>query len=71
MKKPLFSELRTIYETSAADPHTYRLTIKLKDMVDEMKMRYAPALPDALDMARAMGKKSLCFIPNGISVIVK
>ena len=40
-------------------------------MVEEMKMRYAPALSDALDMARAMGKKSLCFIPNGISVIVK
>ena len=44
---------------------------ELKDMVGEMKMRYAPTLPAALDMARAMGKESLCFIPNGISVIVK
>ena len=44
---------------------------ELKDMVEEMKMRYAPTLPDALDMARAMGKESLCFIPNGISVIVQ
>ena len=44
---------------------------ELKDMVEEMKMRYAPTLPAALDMARAMGKESLCFIPNGISVIVK
>ncbi len=44
---------------------------ELKEMVEEMKMRYAPTLPDALDMARAMGKESLCFIPNGISVIVQ
>ena len=44
---------------------------ELKDMVGEMKMRYAPTLPAALDMARAMGKESLCFIPKGISVIVK
>ena len=44
---------------------------ELKETVEEMKMRYAPTLPDALDMARAMGKESLCFIPNGISVIVQ
>ena len=41
MKRPLFSELRTIYETSAADPHTYRLTIKLKDLVDGSVLRRA------------------------------
>ena len=44
---------------------------ELKGMVEEMKMRYAASLDDALAMARAMGKRSLCFIPNGISVIVK
>ena len=44
---------------------------ELKDMVEEMKMRWAPTLDDALAAARAMGKSSLCFIPNGISVIVK
>ena len=44
---------------------------ELRTMVEEMKMRYAPSLDDALAMARAMGKQSLCFIPNGISVIVK
>ena len=44
---------------------------ELKGMVEEMKMRYAASLDDALAMARAMGKSSLCFIPNGISVIVK
>lgn len=44
---------------------------ELREMVEEMKMRWAPTLPDALAMARAMGKDTLCFIPNGISVIVK
>ena len=44
---------------------------ELREMVEEMKMRYAASLPEALAMARAMGKRSLCFIPNGISVIVK
>lgn len=44
---------------------------ELKGMVEEMKMRYAASLDDSLAMARAMGKSSLCFIPNGISVIVK
>ena len=41
MKRKLYSELRTIYETSAADPHTFRLTIKLKDLVDGQVLRRA------------------------------
>lgn len=35
MRRPLYSELRTIYETSTQNPRTFRLTIKLKDMVDQ------------------------------------
>lgn len=34
MKRTLYSELRTLYETTAADPHTFRITIKLKDLID-------------------------------------
>ena len=35
MKHELYSELRTIYEATAENPRTFRITIKLKDMVDE------------------------------------
>ena len=41
MKKTLFSELRTIYETTAEDPHTFRLSIKLKDLIDGDILRNA------------------------------
>lgn len=41
MKQKLYSELRTIYETTAADPHTFRITIKLKDLVDGGILRAA------------------------------
>ncbi|MBQ6540053.1 MAG: hypothetical protein IJL71_03405 [Oscillospiraceae bacterium] len=41
MKRTLYSELRTLYETSAADPHTFRITIKLKDIVDGGLLRKA------------------------------
>ena len=41
MKRRLFSELRTIYETTDADPHTFRITIKLKDLVDGELLRKA------------------------------
>lgn len=44
---------------------------ELKNTVEEMKMTYAESLPQAIDMARAMGKESITVIPNGISVIVK
>ena len=44
---------------------------ELKTTVEEMKMKYAPSPEAALAMARAMGKRSLTVIPNGISVIVK
>lgn len=41
MKHTLFSELRTIYETTAEDPHTFRLSIKMKDLIDVDIMREA------------------------------
>ena len=44
---------------------------EMKTIVEEMKMRYAATLDEALDMAHALGKKSLTVIPNGISVIVR
>ncbi len=44
---------------------------ELKSMVEDMKMRYAATLEEALDLARGMGKQSLTVIPNGISVIVR
>ena len=44
---------------------------ELRTMVEEMKMRYAPSVEEALTLARAMGKESLTVIPNGISVIVR
>ena len=35
MRYPLYSELRTAYESTSENPRTFRVTIKLKDMVDE------------------------------------
>ena len=35
LRRPLYSELRTIYEATTENPRTFRVTIKLKDMVDE------------------------------------
>ena len=37
----LFSELRTIYETTLLDPHTFRITIKMKDIIDGKLLREA------------------------------
>ena len=44
---------------------------EMKGIIEDMKMTYAASLPEALDMAKAWGKKSITVIPNGISVIVK
>ena len=44
---------------------------ELRTMVEEMKMRYAASPEEAVAMARAMGKRTLTVIPNGISVIVR
>ena len=41
LKKTLFSELRTIYETTAEDPHTFRVSIKLKDLIEGDILRNA------------------------------
>jgi len=41
-----------------------------KGIVEDMKMKYASSLDEAIAMAKAMGKQSMTFIPNGVSVIV-
>ena len=41
MRQELFSELRTIYETTDEAPNTFRLSIKLKDMIDGDILRVA------------------------------
>ena len=41
MRYPLYSELRTMYEARSENPCTYRLTMKLKDMVDETVLHHA------------------------------
>ena len=43
---------------------------EMRTMVEEMKMRYAASLEEALQDAFALGKRTLTVIPNGISVIV-
>lgn len=43
---------------------------ELKNIVEDMKMRFAPSLEAAIAQAAAMGKKKIAFIPNGISVII-
>ena len=44
---------------------------EMKEMIEDMKMLYAPCLEEALALARSRGKESIAVIPNGISVIVK
>lgn len=41
MRHPLYSELRTAYESTSESPRTFRVTIKLKDMVDEAVLNNA------------------------------
>lgn len=43
----------------------------LKEIIEEMKMTYAPSLSEALALAKSLGKESLTVIPNGVSVIIK
>ena len=40
----LYSELRTLYETTPENPHTFRLSLKMKDMIKE------PILREAVDL---------------------
>ncbi len=44
---------------------------EIRGMIEDMKMTYAATIGEALELAHAMGKRSLTVIPNGISVIVK
>ena len=44
---------------------------EMKDMIEEMKMRYAPTLDEAVLMAKSWGLESITVIPNGVSVVVR
>ena len=44
MKYELLSELRTIYETSDEYPHTLRVTMTMKDIVDGDVLKQAVGL---------------------------
>jgi len=44
---------------------------EMKELIEDMKMLYAPGLEEALAMAKGFGGESITVIPNGISVIVK
>ena len=43
---------------------------ELQSTIEDMKMKYAPSLENALLIAKSLGKQSVTVIPNGISVIV-
>ena len=43
---------------------------ELQPMVEDMKMKYASSLEEALEIANPNGDKTITVIPNGISVIV-
>ena len=43
----------------------------MRQIVEDMKMSYAPDLDSAVTLAKSWGMRSLTVIPNGISVIVK
>jgi nickel-dependent lactate racemase len=45
--------------------------LALKEVIEAMKMTYAPSLGEAMALARSWGKESVTVIPNGVSVIVK
>ena len=68
-RRALYSELRTVYETTAADPHTFRQTFKLKDMIDGKLLRKAvnktmARYPYFQVRLIADGKDELCFVYN-------
>ena len=44
---------------------------EMKEMIEEMKMRYAPTLDEAISMAKSWGLESITVIPNGVSVVVR
>jgi len=44
---------------------------EIKEMIEEMKMTYAPDLPTALKLAGADEGKTITYIPDGVSVIVR
>ena len=43
----------------------------IREMIEEMKMRYAPTLDEGVSMAKSWGLESITVIPNGVSVVVR
>ncbi len=72
--RPLFSELRTIYETTAEDPHTFRLAVRLADAVDGGALRRAVELTMArypyFCVRMCAEEDRLSFVPNPAPVPV-
>ncbi len=68
MKKELYSELRTIYETAADNPHTFRVSLKMKDMVDERILRESVATTmrryPYFSVRMEHGEDGFAFVPN-------
>lgn len=44
---------------------------EMKEMIEEMKMHYAPTLDEAVSMAKSWGLENVTVIPNGVSVVVR
>lgn len=44
---------------------------EMKTMIEEMKMRYAQTLDEAVSLAKSWGLESVTVIPNGVSVVVR
>ncbi len=74
MKYELFTEARTVYETTQKNPHTFRVTIKTKDMVDGQvlsqactkTMRRYPYF--AMQIERH--NEEICFVDNKRPMLV-
>lgn len=44
---------------------------EMKEMIEEMKMHYAPTLDEAVSLAKSWGLENVTVIPNGVSVVVR
>lgn len=75
MRHELYSELRTLYEATPQNPRTYRITIKLKDMVDEEVLKHAVAKTmkryPYFCVRLGIDEKALFFEDNPIPVPVR
>ena len=75
MRHELYSELRTLYEATPQNPRTFRITIKLKDMVDEAVLQHAVAKTmkrfPYFCVRLALDEKALYFDDNPVPTPVR